>query len=270
MITWRLIDTGSLDGASNMAVDEAILACFNPSRSRPVLRLYGWKPAAFSLGRFQKGGDVLDLEKCKAAGVKVVRRITGGGAIYHTAELTYSIVCAPHQIPPAPSVKDSYRLLTGFLLLFYERLGLTAGYAADHLPAGTRLGERTDFCFAGKEACDILINRKKIGGNAQRRMRNVIFQHGSIPVGNRLAEGTAFLLEIPPGLAETTATLRAGGVTASPDELKKTLIGAFRERVAPLLEPDLLTEEEKELAERLRGERYEDNGWNLGGNTACG
>jgi lipoate-protein ligase A len=251
MIPWRLIDTGPLDGPANMAVDEALLACFDPERSRPILRLYGWAPPAFSLGRFQKGVEVLDLEKCAAAGVPVVLRITGGGAIYHDEELTYSIVCAPRHIPPAVSVKDSFRLLTRFLLRFYGELGLEPCYAADHFPAGTRLGERTPFCFAGKESCDIIIGGKKIGGNAQRRLKSVIFQHGSIPLVNRAAHGAAFLRHPPAGIEEITGALHDFGVRRPPGELKKLMTGAFTETFPGVLTGEPLTMEEASAAASL-------------------
>ncbi len=251
MIPWRLIDTGPLDGPANMAVDEALLACFDPERSRPILRLYGWEPPAFSLGRFQNGVEVLDLEKCAAAGVPVVRRITGGGAIYHAEELTYSIVCAPHHIPPAVSVKDSFRMLTRFLLHFYGELGLEPCYAADHFPAGTRLGERTPFCFAGKESCDIIIGGKKIGGNAQRRLRNVIFQHGSIPLVNRAGYGASFLRHPPDGIEEVTGALHDFGVQRPQGELKKLMAGAFTEAFPAVLTGEPLTKEEDSAAASL-------------------
>src|ERR1035438_5738432 len=98
MDTWRLIVSGPLDGVSNMAVDEALFSMFSPEVSLPVLRLYSWEPPAVSLGRFQIPDEVLNLEKCAAEGVMVVRRITGGGMIFHADELTYSIVCSPEQI----------------------------------------------------------------------------------------------------------------------------------------------------------------------------
>ncbi len=234
-----------------MAVDEALLACFDPERSRPILRLYGWEPPAFSLGRFQKEVEVLDLEKCAAAGVPVVRRITGGGAIYHAEELTYSIVCAPHHIPPAVSVKDSFRLLTRFLLRFYEELGLEPCYAADHFPAGTRLGERTPFCFAGKESCDVIIGGKKIGGNAQRRLKNVIFQHGSIPLVNLAAYGATFLRHPPAGVEEVAGALHDFGVQRPPGELKKLMTGAFTETFPGVLAGEPMTKEEESAAASL-------------------
>src|SRR6266568_7439915 len=199
-VKWRFVDTGPLDGPANMAIDEALLLNFDPVQSMPVLRLYGWQPPALSLGRFQQAEEVLDLGRCVTANVPVVRRITGGGVIYHGDELTYSLVCAPQQIPAAASVKASFRVLTSFLLCFYQKLGLDAAYAVDHMPHGTCLGERADFCFAGKENYDILVNGKKIGGNAQRRMRSVIFQHGSIPLRDSVATGLGFLQKRPAGV----------------------------------------------------------------------
>ena len=232
---------------------------FNPERSRPILRLYGWEPPAFSLGRFQKGADVLDLEKCAAAGVPVVQRITGGGAIYHAEELTYAIVCAPHHIPSAVSVKDSFRLLTRFLLRFYGELGLEPCYAADHFPAGTRLGERTPFCFAGKESCDIIVGGKKIGGNAQRRLKNVIFQHGSIPLANRAAYGAAFLRHPLAAIEEVTGALHDFGVQRPPGELKQLLTEAFTETFPGVLTGEPMTIEEESAAASLARNALQDS-----------
>ena len=251
MTDWRLIDTGPLDGPANMAVDEALLACFDPANALPVLRLYGWNPPAFSIGRFQDAGALLDLEKCRAAGISVVRRITGGGMIYHAEELTYAIVCSPRQIPPASSVKDSFRVLTSFILRFYGKLGLAARYAVDHYPSGTPLGTRTPLCFAGRETYDILAEGRKIGGNAQRRLKNVIFQHGSIPLANCLAAAALFVREIPPGMAEETAALADFGVVSSVTDLKSFLLEAFAESLASTVTPEELTAGEAAMAETL-------------------
>ncbi len=255
MIRWRLIDTGPLDGPTNMAVDEALLACFDPESSPPLLRLYGWSPPALSMGRFQKPHEVLDLERCTRAGVPVVRRITGGGVIYHAEELTYALVCAPHQIPPAATIKESFRVLTAFLLRFYGKLGLDARYAVDHCPAGTRFGVRTSFCFAGKESYDILAEGRKIGGNAQRRLRNAVFQHGSIPLVNRAAEGAGFLRQLPAGIGEATAALGELGVGRSPEELKELMAEAFRETFGIEWKRGALSGAEEEAVGRLLQEK---------------
>jgi len=246
--TWRLIDTGLLSGAENMAIDEALLACFDPEKSLPLLRLYGWSPAAFSYGKFQDPAETLSLAKCHAAGVQVVRRNTGGGLLYHGNELTYALVCPASFIPAALGVKDAFRHLTAFLIAFYRRLGLAAVHAADYYGGTKRLGGRSPLCFAGTESCDILINGRKIGGNAQRRLKNVIFQHGSIPLRQMAAESQQFLLAAAPQIVTCTTSLADEGVDAGRDNLTAMLAAAFSEAFGVTLLTSPLAGEEQQCA----------------------
>lgn len=225
---WRCIDTGPLSGVENMAIDEALLACFDPGRSAPILRLYGWSPPAFSFGRFQKPEEIIDLERCRVDGVQAVRRITGGGVIYHAEELTYALVCPTGFIPGPASVKEAFFHLTSFLLDFYRTLGLDASHAAQHYGSQRRLGERTSLCFAGIESCDILISGKKIGGNAQRRLKNVIFQHGSIPLQQMADQGNRYLLQPDCGIAGKTTSLEEQGVALERAYLADQLKSSFK------------------------------------------
>ena len=259
---WRLIDAGPLDGPSNMALDEALLGCFDPQLSLPVLRLYGWEPAALSVGRYQDAAAALDLERCAADGVAVVRRMTGGGIIYHARELTYSIVCSPEQVGDAVGVKDGFRRLCGFLLGTYRRLGLDAAFAADLNVAGAPLGQRTAFCFAGKEEFDVLVNGQKIGGNAQRRLRGAILQHGSIPLESRVQQGLGYLKEPAPGAA-AAVSLAELGLRPELSALKGMLIDAFQERLGVRLQAGALSAEELDAAQRLEGSKYRCDDWNL-------
>jgi lipoate-protein ligase A len=261
MIPWRFIDSGPLDGCSNMALDEALLSCFDPEKSRPVFRIYGWEPPALSMGRFQKGGEVLDRKSCTEAKVPVVRRITGGGAIYHADELTYSIVCSPGHVPPAASIKESFRVLTSFLVRFYGKLGLDPCYAIDSFTDGAGLGARSAFCFAGKESYDILIEGKKIGGNAQRRLKNVIFQHGSIPLVNRSEFGARLLGNPPPGIGECTTALCDLGVDLPRDELKRLMALSFAETMGGAMEEDFLTGDEEAAAAALALNKHSLASW---------
>lgn len=251
-----------------MAIDEALLRSFDPASSSPVLRLYGWNPPTLSLGRFQKAAEVLDLERCRAEGVAVVRRVTGGGVIFHGEELTYALVCAPEQIPPTASIKDSFRVLTGFLLAFYTRLGLAAAYAADVVPEGTRLGAHTAFCFAGKESFDILAYGRKIGGNAQRRLKGVIFQHGSIPLHNLARQGLTYMRDQTPEQAGSSASLAEFGVTAEREPLLAELATAFRDYFGVSLENDRLSATEQADRDSLLANRYGADAWNLEGSDA--
>jgi lipoate-protein ligase A len=262
---WRIIDTGPLSGAENMAIDEALLRSFDPASSQPVLRLYGWEPPALSLGRFQKAAEVLDLERCRIDAVPVVRRITGGGVIYHADELTYSIICSPAQLPPATSIKDSFRELTAFLLAFYRRLGLQAEYAVDAITDSTRLGEKTDFCFAGRETFDILVNGRKIGGNAQRRLKEVVFQHGSIPIVNRAGIGLGYMRDQLAEYAAETSSLMECGIAADRNSLCQELRSAFKDVFSVELLEDACTAGEQESADSLVRSKYSCESWNLHG-----
>lgn len=261
MQEWRFIESGPLDGAHNMAVDEALLSCFDPEISRPVFRIYGWEPPSLSLGRFQQAGEILDQDRIRAAGISVVRRITGGGVIYHADELTYSLVCAPRHVPSAASIKESFRVLTSFLMEFYRKLGLEPSYAVDSAGCPSPLGERSPFCFAGRETYDIIIENRKIGGNAQRRLKNVIFQHGSIPVVNRAELGAAFLRKPPPGISEGVTSLREQGVKECVDHLKGLMAAAFKETMPATLIESRLTEEEERLAASLAEGKHSSDLW---------
>lgn len=265
---WRFIDSGNCSGSENMAIDEALLQSFDPASSHPVLRIYGWSPPALSLGRFQKAADVLDLEQCRSAALPVVRRITGGGVIYHADELTYSIVCAPDQIPASNSIKDSFRVLTSFLLQFYRSLGLNVCYAVECRASGEKLGVRTDFCFAGKESFDILIDGRKMGGNAQRRLKNVIFQHGSIPLINRVSDGVRFLASPPPAVHELVTSLSDAGIAPDFSLLKARLKDAFCSSLNALLIDEPLSSVELEHLARLKNEKYLNDNWNIHGEGA--
>jgi lipoyl(octanoyl) transferase len=261
---WRLIDAGPLDGPGNMALDEALLGCFDPQSCPPVLRLYGWEPPALSVGRYQDAAAALDLDLCAADGVSVVRRMTGGGIIYHARELTYSIVCAPEHIGETVGVKDGFRLLCSFLLGTYQRLGLDSAFATDRNHAGAQLGQRTAFCFAGKEEFDVLVNGRKIGGNAQRRLRGAILQHGSIPLESRVQQGLRYLRAPAPGAAGAVS-LAELGLRPELDALKGMLVESFQERLGVRLQATLPSSAELAEAQRLCASKYRCSAWNLTG-----
>jgi lipoate-protein ligase A len=171
---WRLILDGKGDGYYNMAVDEALLLNY-PSQKIPTLRIYGWDEPFISLGYNQNSEKVL-INQGEAP---VVRRITGGSAIFHAKELTYSLTCALEDLNLPKGVKDSYKIVCSFLKVFYAQLGLKASFATDIIDQD--LGRYGNFCFSSSQHFDLVIGLKKIGGNAQRRKKNIIFQHGSIP-----------------------------------------------------------------------------------------
>jgi lipoate-protein ligase A len=153
------LKTGFHDAYYNMGLDEAVLESVSTRTSPPTLRFYGWKPSAISLGYFQGLREEVDTEACASLGIDVVRRITGGGAVFHDAEVTYSIII-PETHPLAPgSILESYRLLCSGIIAGLDRLGIEAEFAPIN---------------------DIISNGRKISGNAQTRKMGCLLQHGTI------------------------------------------------------------------------------------------
>ena len=164
------------EGFYNMAADQALFLNYSKTHI-PILRIYSWKKPFITLGINQDPVRVLTANNY----LDFTHRITGGAAILHDQELTYSLVCSPQDLNLPSKVKESYKIICRFLIDFYSQLGLPADFA-QNIFAGKKLGDYGNFCFSSFEDYDLVIKGKKIGGNAQRRARAVIFQHGSIPI----------------------------------------------------------------------------------------
>lgn len=161
-----------MDGAGNMDFDAQLLEL-----GRPALRLYAWSRPTLSLGYFQKLEDVADAAFMKANGVDLVRRPTGGGAILHDQELTFSLTL-PLTHPGLPgNINDSYLFLCRPLLGILRNLGVEAGFRGDG-PA-----HKAANCFAGSACPDIVVSGKKVFGSAQRRKEKALLMHGSLLFG---------------------------------------------------------------------------------------
>ena len=256
----RFIPLMGFSPYENMAIDEYMMAFYERSAT-PVLRFYSWSPPGLSIGRNQDARKEINLEKCAEQHVPVVRRLTGGGAIYHRNELTYSVVCSESDLSETPiSVKASFEKLNAFIMRMYSKFGLKAAYAKD-LDPGVKLGERAAFCFAANEDYDIVINSKKIGGNAQMRKKNMIFQHGSIPLCENT--GATELMREKTATGNYTSLNALLGREVEAAEAAANLAASFMEEFrADLNEEPLGMEEKKEVVGILTS-RYAMNNWNL-------
>ena len=257
----RLIPLASFSPYENMAIDEYLIGYYEKT-GQPVLRLYSWKPAGLSIGRNQDAQKEINLEKCASLSVPVVRRLTGGGAIYHKDELTYSVVCSENDLSEEPlTVKASFEKLNAFIIRMYAKFGLKAAYAKDILAAGANFGGRSPFCFAANEEYDVTIGEKKIGGNAQMRKKNIIFQHGSIPLCEN-SEAPGFMRE-PQEPGNYTFLNTVLGKKVDIMEAAANLTAAFIEEFgADLMEVPLAMDEKKSVVDILAA-RYAMNNWNL-------
>jgi lipoate-protein ligase A len=186
--TWRLIQSDPLPGKMNMAVDAAILEAARQGRTQTTLRLYDWSPPCLSLGYSQPFSD-LDLNRLDTSGWDVVRRPTGGRAILHIEELTYSVIGPKTDPHLKGSLMASYQQISRALYQALLDLGLPAEIHAGKNP----LAHHQPVCFENPSDFEITVNKKKIIGSAQARKKEAILQHGSLPLSGDLTRITEVL-----------------------------------------------------------------------------
>ena len=211
MRRFRLIRSEPADAVYNMALDEKIFDRYMED-GIPVFRVYGWKSASFTYGVSQKPENEIDIKRCALDGVQIAKRMTGGGVLFHHNEITYSLVCAKEDIGEPAAVFVSYRKICAFLISFYRSLGLNASFALEAEDFKILCAPH-ELCSASREKYDIVINGKKIGGNAQKRKRRAVFQHGSIPISVDWAFMRRYVRSLPEDISS--------GVTTLTEELKR-------------------------------------------------
>lgn len=179
MTTWRLIIDPDLPGALNMARDMAILEMVSAGEAPSTLRLYGWNPPCLTIGKHQRL-DAVDLDFCRAEGIDVVRRPTGGRALLHHLELTYSVI-APLGTPPLPTaLQDAYRLICGGLVNTCRSLGIDAELTGTEVNLRLPNPTSTIPCFKAPAEGEVVVAGRKIIGSAMRAHAGCILQHGAI------------------------------------------------------------------------------------------
>lgn len=251
-----MLETGYADGATNMAIDEAILLAVMEGKAPPTLRFYGWHPPCLSVGYGQPVREEVDVEECRAAGVDIVRRPTGGKAILHAEELTYSVILPADHPLAQGTVLDSYRRLSYGLIKGLEILGVEAWQAGPLEDSGYTSAA----CFEVPTDYEVKWRNRKIVGSAQLRRRGGLLQHGSIPLRGDVAAIVDFLLLSPTqkqGLRERlrnrAATLEeALGKSITWAETLSAMAQGFKEAFGLRLISGELTPYEREQAERLK------------------
>ena len=190
---WRFIDSGQLNGAMNMALDMAMTQAAVASEALPTLRVYGWHPAAISLGYHQSEDDI-DFERCRDDNIDIVLRPSGGRAILHDNELTYSVSIPPESIHFAQDIQTVYGLISRGLVAALQRLNIKVEFdRAKKTPKDFSKGELSTLCYASSVKYEINIGRRKLVGSAQRRINGGILQHGSILIGDEHLKITRYL-----------------------------------------------------------------------------
>jgi len=244
-----------------MALDQALTE-FYPLHSRPILRFYRWSPPSVSLGYAQRFERDVNQTACRAWGVDVVRRPTGGRAVLHEQEVTYALILAvDHPVISSRSIIQSYRVIS-------EALG--AGLARLEVPVAPvvpapRFGTSAA-CFDRVGDYELAVDGRKLIGSAQARTNGVLLQHGSILL-HADTEKLARVLRLPPSL---TSSVLAQRLTALDEVLGR--LPSFHEVVAALVQgfqqtwhiqllPDEPTRDERERVQQLVREKYGNPAW---------
>ena len=247
---FRLLETGSNSAAKNMAIDEAVMRLAHRTR-KPAVRFYGWSPPAISIGYFQGLEQEVDLQKCGELVGDFVRRITGGGAVFHDHELTYSFACTQESKIVPEKIIDSYKKICNPIILGLKEFGLDATF----VPLN-----------------DIVVNGKKISGNAQTRREGAVLQHGTILMEVDV-EKMFSLLKVPNEKLKgkliedvkqrVTSLEQQCGKKVSFEKLSGSLKKGFEKEFGARLVKGKLTEEETGLADKIMQERFSAKEWNF-------
>ncbi|MFL5575263.1 MAG: lipoyl protein ligase domain-containing protein [Gemmatimonadaceae bacterium] len=250
---WRLLHTPALPAVENMALDAALLDRAHHAEEL-VLRVYSWRAPTLSLGRNQRASGVYDPARAAGAGVEIVRRPTGGRAVLHHREATYSVT------GPAPAgepLRESYGRINRLLLDGLRRLGVRAELARSAgrapLPTGAP-------CFETPTEGELVVGGRKLVGSAQYREQDAFLQHGSILIDDDQPLLAALATQpLPP--APPAATLRdALGRAPDPAEVAAALFAAVREGEDASASP-LLLDAALATAARLAAARYASDQW---------
>jgi lipoyl(octanoyl) transferase len=251
--TWRLLLTPAADGAQNMALDEALM-----SRARETgeftLRVYSWSTPTLSFGRNQSARRLYDLDRIRSRGLRVVRRPTGGRAILHHREITYSVTAPTSD---AGDLRQSYDRINRVLVAGLERLGVRTEIAT---PTERAALPGPSPCFDAPSAGELVLNGKKLAGSAQWRTDGALLQHGSILIEDDQSSLADLMVDTRPSVPTPATLAGALGHSPSPRTLAAALAGAVRELEDPAAEEFTLESEVRARADALVV-HYEDDAW---------
>lgn len=260
---YRFINTGIQDAALNMALDESILFHYLRGKAPPTLRVFRWTQPSISLGRFQSIEREIEQEICQQQNIALVRRPTGGRAVYHRDEFTYSIVIGRQDNIPA-GVVAAYAHLAGGLLTALRELGISAEISDERVNKNPSAA-----CFASSTQADLTANGFKLVGSAQVWKEDALLQQGSLPLDDHATEFFALLrfrdeetrLLALNAYRDKTTPLHTFAPATSWDRVAQAFQQGFSAHLEQPFIPAELSRSEWELARQLVAEKYSQLTW---------
>jgi lipoate-protein ligase A len=257
----------------NMAIDEAIMLAHSLGEVPPTVRFYSWQPAAVSLGYFQKETEI-NWSECERLGIDIVRRLTGGRAVLHDAELTYSIIVQEKESFIPPTISASYQFFSKGLLAGLKQLGINAQMSMPREVYSQSRPQKqypSAACFDAPSRYEITYDGRKLVGSAQVRKSGVILQHGSILLAFS-PEKMAAVLSFPSSekrerMSEllthrATSIEEIMGRSVGWQEVYDAMTENFGVAIGASLQQGSLTENEIETSKQLAALKYNRSSWN--------
>ena len=277
---WRLIKDSYHTGFMNMAIDEAIMMAHREGLVPPTIRFYQWSPPAVSLGYFQDLKKEIDVDACKNLGVDIVRRPTGGKAVLHDKELTYSFIIRENHPLVNASILETYKKISGGMIRGLSYLGIKAELVPlreklKSTPSGNEAKSKIphsdikSICFSVPSQYEVQVTGKKIVGSAQVRKREIVLQHGSLLI--ELEKDKLFSVFNFPSV-QIRERLKTRFKATSLEEILKKKINfselseilprGFEEEFGVKLTEGKLTEQEEKISTDLLENKYSTYEWN--------
>ena len=277
---WRLIKDSYHTGFMNMAIDEAIMIAHREGLVPPTIRFYQWSPPAVSLGYFQDLKKEIDVDVCKNLGIDIVRRPTGGKAVLHDKELTYSFIIKENHPLVNDSILETYKKISGGIIRGLSYLGITAelvplreklknSSSGNEIKSKISHSDIKSICFSVPSQYEVQVEGKKIVGSAQVRKREIVLQHGSLLI--ELEKDKLFsVFNFPSVQIRERLKIRFKATSLeeilkrkiSFSELSEILPGGFEEEFGVRLTEGKLTKQEEKISQELLENKYSTYEWN--------
>lgn len=271
---WGFIDSGDCSPAYNMAMDEALLNWQSNGEIPPMIRFYGWNPATLSIGYFQRAETEIDLAEVERQGLGFVRRPTGGRAVLHEHELTYSVI-VPESYPGMPNtVTEAYRVISEGILKGFRNLGLDAYFSVPETYQDKEMlkSPKSSVCFDAPSWYELVVEGRKVAGSAQTRQKGVILQHGAILL--ELDEEKLFSVfkfsddkvkeKMKNNLRNKAVAINdIAGRKITISEAKVAFENGFSEGLSIDLKPYVLSEKQLQEVKDIAKNKYESDDWNF-------
>jgi lipoyl(octanoyl) transferase len=248
---WRLIIDGPLSGNMNMALDEVLLMQKNDC---PALRFYRWNKPTVSIGMAQNASRHINTDNCRIRGIPVVRRLTGGKAVLHHNELTYSLTGSSNTAPFSLNLLDTYCEIGKAFCKGLKNLGINAVLAPRHSAV---LKAAVSSCFAAASSYEITVNGKKLLGSAQKRTHESVLQHGSLLFEYNASDWQAVMQRCPENAEEMATDLKSLlELCPSVEDVQQAICDGFQSCFGITFVLSEYTKEELEFADNLVSKKY--------------